>query len=111
MYMCLPCTIKYYTEATDFPSSFIWALASWPLEVSRAPALHLRAYPPCSLEWNWAPEGFSLQINPFLPLFLCLAKDSGPNGQTLAGGCHKPVLLGDSLQRSMPDSQKHKRFV
>jgi hypothetical protein len=44
--------------------------------------------------------GFSAQINPFLLVFLCLAKGSAASGQTLtgsrAGRCHKPVFLGDS---------------
>lgn len=52
MYMLLLYTIKYYTEVADFLLGFKWALASWPLEVSRAPALYPIAYLPCSLEWN-----------------------------------------------------------
>lgn len=91
--MLLLCTIKYYTEVTDFLPGFKWALASWPLEVSRAPALYPRAYLLCCLEWNWAPEGSSVQINPFLSLFLSLAKGSGPNGQTLAPGLADAINL------------------
>lgn len=93
MCMFLSGTIKYYAEVTDFLLGFKWVLASWPLEVSRAPALYPRAYLPCSLEWYWAPEGSSVQINPFLSFFLCLAEGSGPNGQTLASGLADAINL------------------
>lgn len=51
--------------------------------------------------WNGAgpPQGSSVQINSFLPLFLCLAKglwSKWPDTGSRAGGCHKPVFLGDS---------------
>lgn len=82
--------MKYHTEVT-FLQGF--KLASWPLEVSRAPALQPRVGLRSSLEWSWAPQGSSVQINPFLPLFLCLAKGSGPSDQTLAPGLADAINL------------------
>lgn len=86
-YICLSSALSSITRG-DLTFSRVFSRALYP-----------RAYLPCSLEWNWTPEGSSVQINPFLSLFLSLAKGlwaKWPDTGSRAGGCHKPVFLGDS---------------
>lgn len=93
-YALLLCTIKILHQG-DLLQGFKRALASWPLELSRAPVLHPRVYLPpgqSGMELG-PPQGFSVQINPFVSLLLCGAKGSGPSSQTQDPGLADAVNL------------------